>query len=259
MTGPQFEAVHVLWDELSEFPVAKTDEALVHLLSSISRMIDAGNAYWVGGLRVNPASAGDALMGWRPRANRYLHPAPIHEEAYRAQASKWNRREMDASYERALREVGTFRSYRLRRALPAKWFEGPYYQLFYASRGFHDTCFVTFPLHKDCESYFAFHRVKTARNFTAAEEALAAYALRGIRWFHRQLVLSYGIEVAEGPLTVTQRRIAHLLLTDRSEKEIAAELRQSPNTTHTHVVEIFRKFGVNSRAALTALWLGQKP
>lgn len=259
MTATQCEIVHALWDELSEFPVAKTDEALVHLLSAVCRMIHAGNAYWVGGLRVNPASDGDPLLGWRPRANRYLHPAPIHEEVYRAQASKWNRREMDPSYERALRGVGTFRSYRLRRAMPARWFEGPNYQIFYASRGFHDTCFVTFPLHEDCESYFAFHRVNSAKNFTMAEEKLAAYALRGIRWFHRQLVLSYGIEVAEGPLTVTQRRIVHLLLTGRSEKEIAAELRQSPHTTHSHVADIFRKFGVNSRAALTALWLGQKP
>lgn len=258
MTGPQREAVHVLWDELSDFPVAKTDEALVHLLKTVCKLIHAGNAYWIGGLRMNPASAGDPLKGWRPRANRYLHPAPIHEEAYRAQVAKWNRREVDPSYERALRGVGTFRSYRLRRELPPGWFHGPYYKIYYASRGFHDTCFVTFPLHEDCESYFAFHRVHTRKNFTAADEAVAAYALRGIKWFHRQLLFSYGVPLAEGPLTPMQRRIAHLLLTERSEKEIAAETGQSPNTTHKHITEIYRKFGVNSRAALAALWLGQK-
>ncbi|MBE2181243.1 MAG: helix-turn-helix transcriptional regulator [Chthoniobacterales bacterium] len=259
MTGAERDAVHILWDELSDFPVARTDDALVHLLKSICGLIDAGNAYWIGGLRMNPSSAGDPLCGWRPRANRYLYPAAIHEEAYRAQVAKWNRREVDISYTRALRDVGKFRSYRLRRELPASWFEGPYYKIYFASRGFHDSCFVTFPLHADCESYFAFHRVETGDNFTAAEEALAAYALRGVKWFHRQLVLSHGVQLAEGPLTAMQRRIAHLLLTERSEKEIAGEVRQSPHTTHKHITEIFRKFGVNSRAALTALWLGQKP
>ena len=55
-----------------------------------------------------------------------------------------------------------------------------------------------------------------------------------------------------------QRQIAHLMLTERSEKQITDTLGQSPHTTHTHVVELFRKFGVNSRAALMAMWLGQK-
>lgn len=45
LTGAQRDAIHVLWDELSDFPVAGTDDALVHLMKTISAMIRAGNAY----------------------------------------------------------------------------------------------------------------------------------------------------------------------------------------------------------------------
>jgi DNA-binding CsgD family transcriptional regulator len=96
----------------------------------------------------------------------------------------------------------------------------------------------------------AFHRVERTENFTAADETVAAYALRGIKWFHRQLVFSYGVPLTDGPLTPMRHRVAHLLLTERSEKEIAAETDQSPHTTHKHVTEIYRKFGTNSRAGL---------
>ena len=47
------------------------------------------------------------------------------------------------------------------------------------------------------------------------------------------------------------------LLTSLSEKQIASELGQSYHTTHEYVTAIYRKFGVNNRAALMALWLGK--
>jgi DNA-binding CsgD family transcriptional regulator len=168
------------------------------------------------------------------------------------------RNEADAGTQLAVRGAGTFRSYRIRQVMPAAWFEEEYFKTYHGSRGFHDECYVTFPLHEDCESYFAFLRMGSRKNFTAREEAIAAYAVRGIKWFHRQLILSHGLTFAEGPLSAMQRRIVQLMLTDRSEKQIALKLGQSPHTTHKHVTEIFRKYGVNSRAALMAMWLGQK-
>lgn len=115
-----------------------------------------------------------------------------------------------------------------------------------------------FPVNEDYESMFNFQRVGVKKDFTAAEEAVAAYALRGIKWFHRQFALNYGLLVAGQPLTPLQRQVTRLLLTERSEKLIAAEIGKSQNMTHKYVTEIFRKFGVNSRAGLMAVWLGQK-
>jgi len=252
------EAIYRLWDALADFPVAQTDDALVFLMQGICQLINAGNAYWLGGLRVNPAAPSDPLKGWRPRANRYLYPSPVHEKAYRDQVARIYRSEANDANHLAVRNVGNFRSFRIRRELSAAWFQGRYYQAYYASRGFHDVCFVIFPVHEDYESYFAFHRVDVNKDFTAGEEKIAACALRGIKWFHRQLILSHGVSFAEGPLSPMQRRIIQLLLTERSEKVIALELGQSRHTTHKHITDIFRKFGVNSRAALMAMWLGQK-
>lgn len=257
MTKTQQDAVHRLWDSLSDFPTSETDQALLHLMEGIARLIDAGNAYWLGYLRL-PAAPGDPLKGLRPGANRYLYPAPIHDEAARAQAAKWNHRQVNEGYVRAARDVGKFRSFRLRQEMRPAYFEEEFYRLFHASRGIHDQCIVFFPVNDDYESMFNFQRVGSRRDFTVGEEAIAAYALRGLKWFHRKVALSHGLLIAGTPLTSTQRQVTQLLLTDRSEKQIAEEIGKSLNTTHNHVTEIFRKFGVKSRAGLMAVWLGQR-
>jgi len=258
MTHAQQEAIHCLWDSLADIPDAETDRALCHLMEGVARMIGAENAYWLGYLRL-PTVSGDPLNGLRPGANCYLYPAPIHDESARAQAGKWNRKQVNEGYVRAARDVGEFRSFRLREEMRPDYFEEEFYQTFHASRGIHDQCVVFFPVNEDYESMFNFLRVDVAKNFTAEEEAIAAYALRGIKWFHQRLALSYGLLIAEQPLTAIQREVTKLLLTERSEKQIAEEIGKTVTMTHKHVTEIFRRFGVNSRAGLMAVWLGQKP
>lgn len=259
MTEAQQEIIHQLWDQLADFPVAETDQAHVFLMAGIAKMIGAGNAFWLGSVRLDSTSPSDPLKGYRPRANRYLHPAPIHNEAYLAQAARWKQSEPEEGHARAARDAGTFRSLRLRDVMRPAWFDEEFYQTFHASRGFHDQLFVSFPLHEDYESFFGFQRVGVKKDFTATEEALAAYALRGIKWFHQQLALSYGLLIAERPLSTIQRQVIPLLLTERNEKQIADEIGKSVRSTHKHITEIFRKYGVNSRAGLMAVWLGQKP
>jgi DNA-binding CsgD family transcriptional regulator len=258
MTEADKEAIHLLWDSLADFPASEMDQAACHLMEGIAGMIGAGNAYWLGYLRLEPGP-GDPLKGLRPCANRYLYPSPVHDEAYRAQMGKWKGSQVNEGYVRAARDVGQFRSFRIRAELRPEYFEEEFYQIFHASRGFHDQLVVFFPVNEDYESMFNFQRVGVKKDFTAEEEAIAAYALRGIRWFHRQFALNYGLLIADQPLTPLQRQVTQLLLTERSEKLIAAEIGKSPNMAHKYVTEIFRKFGVNSRAGLMAVWLGQKP
>ncbi len=255
MTEAQREIIHRLWDSLADFPVSEMDLALIHLMESISQMIGAGNAYWLGYIRMG-AEPNDPLKGLRPGANRYLYPAPVHDESSRAQMKKWNRQQTNEGYLRAARDVGQFRSFRLRAEMRPGYFEEEFYQTFHASRGIHDQCVVFFPVHEDYESMFNFQRVGVERDFSPEEEAIAAYALRGLKWFHRQVALSYGLLIAETPLSPTQRLIVQLLLTERSEKQIAEEVGKTVGATHKHITEIFRKFGVNGRAGLMAIWLG---
>jgi len=84
MTETQRDEIHRLWDSIADFPVSAMDAALCHLMEGIARMMGAGNAYWLGYIRLAGPAAGDPLKGLRPCANRYLYPAPIHNEAYRA-------------------------------------------------------------------------------------------------------------------------------------------------------------------------------
>ena len=130
--------------------------------------------------------------------------------------------------------------------------KSPFYDSFYGSVGTHDAVFVAFPINQDCESHFGFYSRKT---FTDAEIERLTYALRGIKWFHRHLMLSRGLLLASAPLTPTEGKVLQLLLTDSSEKHIAHQLGIAASTAHQHVVSIYRKFGVRSRAGLMSLWL----
>ncbi len=247
--------IHCLWDELSDFDVSRTDIALRHLQTRLCRMVDAWNSTWGGAIRVDPRpGGGDPLQGWRVAVTRVLHPfeAPDDDGPFEELQSRWNDREMDPSFLQPMRNVGEFRTYGHRRDMPPEWFDGPVYRAFSARYGTVDSLWVGFPINADAESHFGFY----SRNvFTGRDYALLAYALRGIKWFHRQVMLTCGPLVARSALTPTERKVLALLLTEATEKQIAARLGLAVSTTHQHVVAVFRKFGVRSRAALMTLWL----
>lgn len=85
-------------------------------------------------------------------------------------------------------------------------------------------------------------RVGVARDITALRDAQAQAptARRG---------------PAQPPLSPQERRVLELLLTDATEKQIAARLGIAESTTHSYVTAVFRKFGVRGRAGLMSLWL----
>jgi DNA-binding CsgD family transcriptional regulator len=56
-----------------------------------------------------------------------------------------------------------------------------------------------------------------------------------------------------------ERQVLSIMLRGLGEKEIARELGISPNTVHSYVTNIYRYFGVDSRAALLSLWIKDGP
>jgi DNA-binding CsgD family transcriptional regulator len=60
-------------------------------------------------------------------------------------------------------------------------------------------------------------------------------------------------ERAPRALTRREHETLQLLMTDASEKAIAARLGISAHTVHDHVKRVYRKLGVSSRPALMAL------
>lgn len=251
------ERIHVVWDRLADFDAARVDEALDHLLAALCDLIDAQNANWFGAMRLGDILPGDPTHGWRPGTIHYLHPSrPIDEKA-RELTRKLEQGNIDETTVRNIALAGSFRANRLVDLASDSWFESDYYHVYYRNVGHVDAIWVGVPINPDAECYFGVFRDSAHPRFTPEERDLVAYVLRGLKWFCRRQMLGHGLLVASSPLTPTERSVLQGLLTGQSEKQIAAALGKGYHTTHEHVSSIFRKFDVNNRAALMALWLGK--
>lgn len=254
MFGVDEHKIHQLWDALSDFDASRSQSALAWLMTMLTDLGDLKNATWAGATRMNGCDPGDPLQGWRVAASEALHPVPLQsDEGHLAGVMRlWDRREIDPSFLLPLQDVGRFRTYSLRRGLPADWFDTPFYHRHYGAFGVYDLVLIAFPLNEDCESHFGFYASEPIAEETIA---LLTYALRGIKWFHRYLMLSHGLMMANAPLTPSEHKVLQLLLSDATEKHIAQQLGLGISATHRHVTAIFRKFGVRSRPGLISLWL----
>lgn len=251
------ERTHVLWDELADYDAASGDEAIDHLLASLCALVDAQNANWVGAVRLSDIVPDDPLKGWRPRVIRFLHPSQPLDDAGREQTRKLAHGTIDITTIRNVALCGRFRANRLVDLAGEDWFESDYYRRYYRDVGRGDAIWAGCPVNADAEVYFGIFRDRQQPRFSPPDCATVAYALRGIKWFHRRQMLSHGLLVASAPLTQVERSVLQGLLTGQSEKQIAAALGRSYHTTHEYVTVLFRKFDVNNRAALMALWLGK--
>jgi DNA-binding CsgD family transcriptional regulator len=57
---------------------------------------------------------------------------------------------------------------------------------------------------------------------------------------------------AAGELTASERKVAELIGSGRTNREVAAELFMSPKTVEATLARVYRKLGVHSRAQLGA-------
>jgi DNA-binding CsgD family transcriptional regulator len=250
------ERIHLLWDELADMDATRFDAVADHLMTGLCELVDAQNAVWVGSVRLGEAFPADPVRGWRASVFHYLHPTPLLGNMAREQVKDLYHGVADATTIANVANAGRFRANRLRDLVPDDWFESDFYQRYYLGLGRYDAVFVAFPVNEDAESWFGIFREMGCPHFTCDERDTLAYALRGLKWFHRQLMLSHGLLIASKPLTPAERRVLQLLLSRASEKEISHSLGLTANSVHQYVVAVFRKFGVNSRAALMSLWLG---
>lgn len=246
-----------LWDELADFDVTRVEEARNHLLAGICALIGAGNANWIGALRMGEPQPGDPVQGWRPRAIHYLHRDVQTEKMARQQGALLEAGQVDETTIANVAGAGRYRVNLLGELVSEAWFEGSYYKTIYLAFGIRDAIWAGIPINEDAESYFGFFRGLDDARFGAREKATVDYALRGLRWFHRQQMLGEGLSLASAPLTPLERKVLHGLLHGRAAKDIAAALGQSDHTTREYVKRLLRKYGVSSRAELMALWLGK--
>lgn len=273
-----------LWKRLTEFPASQTDAALTDLQEWIAKTIGADNVIWIGAVRVLPDAEGkkDPFLGWRLRDRVALRPDP---EPYRKQLAEYYDTEhygklTPTYYERSHQKkkedhvgmdsqasmagCGRFRVARIRDKSYlnfAVFKKTPHYKRYYEEGGIADRIMIGFPVGPDHESFFLIDRFDTKpspRLFNLREATLAGDAVRGVPELHRRLFLGNGLMMGDKLLSPMERQILRGLLNGLAEKEIAISTRQQVSTLHKYVTGLYTRFGVKSRPALMALWLGVK-
>jgi len=254
--------IHELWDELSGYGVGQADAALRCCMERIGSWLDVQDAFWIGAvhlLKCPEQNARDSLSGWRIRAIEHLHPH-FHDARHNEKVVKGGQIEDQGATNVALAAgAGRFRAYTLQAGELVDidaFRETAHYGFYYRRWGIRDRIWVAAPVNADTESYFCFDRIgEQARLFDDGELALAAFTLRGIKWFHRQLMLSHGLGLSVAPLTHAERRVIRGLLSGATERVIAEKTGLSPGTVHQYACRIYKKFAVRGRLEFTALWL----
>jgi DNA-binding CsgD family transcriptional regulator len=254
------QAVMQLTYELSEFPAA-APEALQHCLDQLVLILGARNAFWIGAVRETPFQ-GDGMNGWRPRAVSYLHSDP-HSDRLIAQLMTDQRKNVvDPQTHAMVALAGNTRAH-LRGELVdnTTWQRSLLYNEVLRPGGVQDRLlgshFLESSTNSDplAESYIGLDRAPGDKPFGARERNILQLLLTSCPGFKRDLLRARGLIQATSPLSPRECMVLRFLLTDMSEKEIAAELGLTWRTTHQYVVAIQRKFGVRGRVGLMALWL----
>lgn len=248
-----------LWDALANMDASTVDQARNCLLQGLCDLAGADVASWVGAVRMTDARSADPVHGWRPRLIHHLHASRSVREAGQQQRRLLETGTVDETTLRNVEAAGRFRTYRLVDIVPPEWFEGDYYRSYYLALDRLDAIWAGVPVNADTEIYFGLFRRHRQPGFSPEDRDVVGYALRGLSWFHRQQMLGHGLLLSTSPLTRTEHAVLQGLLRGLSEKQIAADVGQSPHTTHEYVARIFRKYAVRNRAALMALWLGRAP
>ena len=250
------ESVYRLWDRLAEFPASEARVGIDYLLARVGELIDSEHAFWFSMVRMQDYDQDDPMLGWRMGPHRSFRDLPFDEGLYLQAAKEVDMGKPTPCMISNIRLAGKFRGSITRERMPDGYTHSGYYRATHTARQIRDSMAIVSSLNQDAEVYCVFYRTHSQDNFNEQDLALAKFALRSLNWFQRRVLLSYGLSLADNPLTRTERKVARHLLTELPEKEIAQALAQSRSTTHKHINSIYRKFNVNSRSALLSVWLG---
>ncbi|MEO1497137.1 MAG: LuxR C-terminal-related transcriptional regulator [Planctomycetota bacterium] len=259
ISSAAFDRLVELWDRLEAHPVHAETEANLYLMKTLAEWLSADYAYWCGLVRVadGDTAAGDPLGGWRMRVTeQHKMPEVYGQNSGELLENQHLAETVGAASIAIMAEAGEFRVRLLRDLVDLSEYEqSEHFERFQMPYGLTDRVYLVTPVNEDTESCYVFELAGGERRFTAEEVWLIGAALRGVRWFQRRLILSHGLTAGDQPLTPMERQIVQLLLTDKSEKDIAEAIERAPSTTHNYVTGIYRKFGVNNRAGLMSLWV----
>jgi DNA-binding CsgD family transcriptional regulator len=248
-----------IWDRLPAFDAPHTEEALRFLMTELKHLARADDAVWIGVVRMAHAEAArrDHQCGWRSRVVVHLEWTDLKRDVV---AAAMKAQEMDGGVPSSIemaKLAGRFRTLTLRELHDMKTFVSTeHYKSCFVPFGITDRMWCVFPVNEDCEVAYILDRVGDRPRFSEADKQLVAQALRPLKWFHRTTMLAYGVMLGDARLGPRERSLCAQLLGSQSEKVIAEALGLTLSTTRTYTRALYKKFGVQGRAGLMALWLG---
>jgi DNA-binding CsgD family transcriptional regulator len=251
--------IHDLWDRLADFDATSTEDALRFLMTELKALVNAEDAVWIGVVRMahGKAAERDHQLGWRGRVVVHLEWTDLKRDVVAA-AMKAQEKDggVPSSIEMA-KLAGNFRTLTLRELHDMELFEQTeHYKSCFVPFGITDRMWCVSPVNEDCEVAYIFDRCGDRPHFSSADKKIVAATLRPLKWFHRQTMLAHGVNLGDGRLSPRERSLCSCLLGRQTEKEIASSLGLTFSTTRSYIKALYRKFGVQGRAGLMALWLG---
>lgn len=261
------ESRYALWDSLADLNCDSLDDTAIQFcMREIASLIDAQSAFWAGTVRVgcDQSMSQDPYKGWRLGSWVAMDTSQMESPEWMHTASRiFNKSGPGALGEnvrKVLAQAGEFRVFALSKGMVdfEAFQQSEYYDYYYRQQGIVDRIWVMSPVNENSESVFCFDRMESGgRMFDNREVMTAAETLRGIKWFHRQVMLARGLGVAQEALTPSECAIVRELLTGAPEKEIARRMSLTPATAHQYVVRVYRKYGVHARPEFMSLWLNK--
>ncbi len=251
--------VYRLWDALADHGAQNTQAALALCLRTLCDWTGSQNGYWMGLVRLShKPGQPDLLKGWRigvsvgMRRPELTTPARIRHDMPTIQTPT-----VGAAAQAIAATAGRFRSFSMCTGIfdPATLEEAEHYFVFDNPPGISNRIWIVAPVNAGVESLFIFDSYTHGMPFDAALIRRATQALRGIKWFHRQLLCSHGLGLCADPLSPAEQRLVPELLNGDHEKVIANRLGLTEATLHQYATSVYRKFGVHGRAEFMSLWL----
>ena len=244
-------ALSALWETAQTLPAHALEDGWRGLCEEFTRLLRADGCYAI----LFSRQEGGFFHGWMPVAALDSGDGAELRDQINQRWLADPRCTADEAAARIFATSGTPRAFRTWDLAPTQeqMDASPSRQLI-AEFGVVDRMMVGCPVDDCTEVHFGVDRLQ-GEEFTPAERDLAVLAVSGLRRAGRWIALAHGLAPG-GALTPREQSVLGFLLTGRSEKQIADEIGLARSSTHQVVVSIYRKFRVNSRPELMALWLG---
>lgn len=250
------DAVCDLWSDLSEFPASRPGRALEHGMERLAHIVGACNVSWMAATRDPEARPEDPMQGWSGADIVVLHDGDEFLGRQEAILKHYRTEVVDPQSAAMIRRTGTTRAV-LRAALvdDTTWEGSWLYREVLQPLRIEDRLVGSFPVSPTAESYFALDRASGDSPFDERARDVLRLFLAGCPHFHVEQLRVRGLLDGTKCLSPRERSVLKLLLTEMTEREMADALSLSYHTIHEYVISVYRKFGVHSRAELTARWL----